>query len=135
MVEDMSYEDVRKIVDGLSALDKSRLISDLIAQVKTGYRTQLCIRNCNRYVEVMGDLLGRDIRTTSKEQSVVWGRNLVAWQLFQDAFTEAEIADAMGKNHSTINYMKNQVKSMFSNPHMYSDEMILWCDFQERIMI
>ena len=130
----MSYDEVWQNARELSARDRSRLISDLIASVKTGYRTELCIQKCNHYVEKMNDLIGRDIRINSKEQEVVWGRNLVAWQLFQDAFSETEIGRAMGKNHSTINYMKRQVIAMLKSPHMYINETELWYDFQDRLI-
>lgn len=85
------------------------------------------------YIETMSTLIGRDILTDTHERNVVFGRNMVAYQLIMDGCGVCRAGRLLGRDHSTIVYAKYQIQAMLNMPQMYVREMAIWNEFQEII--
>ena len=85
------------------------------------------------YSDLMSKIVGSDILCSSRLQPFVWARNMVAYKLHQDGYTNAMIGFAIGRDHSTITYCVGKVKDMLNNPGMYKNEIDVWEEFNKNI--
>ena len=85
------------------------------------------------YIEVMSLIVGCDILQKSRNQTLVWARNMVAYRLRLDGYSLIKIGRIMGLNHTTILNSERQVKRMLERPSMYGRECDLWQRFCEEI--
>lgn len=87
------------------------------------------------YVEVMSEIIGRNVLDRSRNRDLVWGRNMIAYQLLRSGLSLSEVGRLLGMDHSTMHYCKGQVAKMLSMPSMYVREIDIWNQFQERIIL
>ena len=88
-----------------------------------------------RYVAMMEDLVGLNIISPSRKDSVVWPRFLVMFQLFRDGYSHREIAKAIGRDRTTVIHAINRVRDMLHYPNFYPSEMRIWLKFQELLSL
>jgi len=85
------------------------------------------------YIETMSILVGKDILTDTHERNVVYGRNMVAYQLTQEGYGVCRIGRILGRHYTTVVYAKYQIIEMLRNPRLYKREMEIWEQFQKII--
>lgn len=83
------------------------------------------------YIEIMSRIQGVDITNPCREQSYVWGRNIVAYQLLKDGMPHKTIARHLGFGRSTVFHCAKSVENMLAYPKSYEKEMEIWRRFQE----
>lgn len=88
-----------------------------------------------RFVEVMSGIVGKNVLDRSRRWDMVWGRNIVAFQLLQNGLSLGKVGKLLGMDHSTVYHCKTQVKAMLRTPSMYQREIEIWNKFQETIML
>ena len=81
----------------------------------------------------MGEILGEPIMVKCQRSPLVWGRALVAYQLYSEGWSNYQIERALRRDHATVVYLRHKVSDMFLLPGMYRDIIRLWENFQERI--
>lgn len=84
-------------------------------------------------VEAMGQALGHELNLKRGPNDNAWGRNMVAYQLAIEGWSENEIGQMMGKQHSSVHYMKERVNEMLSMPRVFWEEMMVWDKFKSLI--
>lgn len=86
-----------------------------------------------KYVSVLSDILGRDIRERSRERMLVWARNMAFYQLAKDGYSLGSIGRFMGFDHATVIHGRRQAENMLNLPGMYKEEYGIWLKFQKTI--
>lgn len=92
--------------------------------------------NANRgqiLLDCMGEILGEPVPVKSRESRFVWARAMVAYQLTEEGITTNEAGRMMGKDHTTIMYLRNRMKDALAFPSMYQDIMPIWEQFKNKI--
>lgn len=87
------------------------------------------------YIEIMSEIIGADVLERTRRQIKVWARSLIAYQLRIDGETFMAIGEHLGITHATVIHGINQVEKMLTYPHMYSDLVELWAEFQKRLSL
>lgn len=87
------------------------------------------------YIDVMSKIVGSDILQKSRNQTIVWARNMVAYCLRLDGLSLEKVGKILNLNHSTILYCERQVKRMLDRPVMYYRECELWQKFQNELSL
>ena len=83
---------------------------------------------------MMAEVLGvDDIPVKSRRAEFVWARNILAYQLVKEGMTASEAGRFLGKDHSTIIYMRRRVEDALMYPKQYTDVIYIWKQFQKRI--
>ena len=84
--------------------------------------------------KMMADVLGvDDIPVKSRRAEFVWARSILAYQLVKEGMTASEAGRFLGKDHSTIIYMRRRVEDALMYPKQYTDVIYIWKQFQKRI--
>ena len=81
----------------------------------------------------MEEILGEPIKLKSGLSRFVWARTMVAYQLTQERFSTLEIGRMLGKDHTTIIYMRDKMQDALSLPQAYRDILPIWNEFKKRI--
>lgn len=81
----------------------------------------------------MEEILGEKIPVKSRESRYVWARAMVAYQLTQEGFTTMEVGRMIGKDHSTIIYLRDRMRDALSFRQAYWDIVKIWETFQKKI--
>ena len=87
------------------------------------------------YIEIMSGIIGSDVLERTRRQIKVWARSLIAYQMRIDGETFMAIGEHLGITHATVIHGINQVEKMLTYPHMYSDLVELWAEFQKRLSL
>lgn len=83
---------------------------------------------------MMADVLGvDDIPVKSRRAEFVWARSILAYQLVKEGMTASEAGRFLGKDHSTIIYMRRRVEDALMYPKQYTDVIYIWKQFQKKI--
>ena len=71
---------------------------------------------------MMAEVLGvDDIPVKSRRAEFVWARSILAYQLVKEGMTASEAGRFLGKDHSTIIYMRRRVEDALMYPKQYTD--------------
>lgn len=83
---------------------------------------------------MMAEVLGvDDIPVKSRRAEFVWARSILAYQLVKEGMTASEAGRFLGKDHSTIIYMRRRVEDALMYPKQYTDVIYIWKQFQNMI--
>ena len=83
---------------------------------------------------MIAEVLGvDDIPVKSRRAEFVWARSILAYQLVKEGMTASEAGRFLGKDHSTIIYMRRRVEDALMYPKQYTDVIYIWKQFQKRI--
>ena len=83
---------------------------------------------------MMAEVLGVDnIPVKSRRAEFVWARSILAYQLVKEGMTASEAGGFLGKDHSTIIYMRRRVEDALMYPKQYTDVIYIWKQFQKKI--
>ena len=83
---------------------------------------------------MMAEVLGvDDIPVKSRRAEFVWARSILAYQLVKEGMTASEAGRFLGKDHSTIIYMRRRVEDALMYPKQYTDVIYIWKQFQKKI--
>lgn len=131
----MSAETILQEIDALPWQERLRLFRVIYDRV--------LLRNCDqyagleetfaRYHKAMFDITGEDCTERTRRRTVVWARNIVAWQMTEDGFTTCQIGARLGIDHSTVSHCRNAVKEMLEYPRYYPEEMAVLRKFKNAI--
>ena len=86
-----------------------------------------------RYQKAMLDITGEDCTERTRRRPVVWARNIVAWQMYEDGFTTNQIGARFGIHHSTVSHCRDAVKEMLEYPRYYPQELAVFRQFKKTI--
>lgn len=109
-----------------------------VAEIEVGNvegRDSLCAEAASRYLTIMSEVCGgTDRRTLLKSKLLPFpaARNLVAYALYQEGFTQSAIARVMGRKPCTISIAMRDIEYALSRPVMYDDHQYLWNKFNEK---
>lgn len=81
----------------------------------------------------MERIVGFPIQDKSRESSHAWARAMVASQLIDEGFSTVEIGRMMGKDHSTVSYMRKKMRDALAYECAYKDIVGVWKQFQKMI--
>lgn len=87
------------------------------------------------YIDLMSKIVGSDILQKSRNQTIVWARNMVAYCLRLDGLSLEKVGKILNLNHTSILYCERQVKRMLDRPVMYYRECELWQKFQNELSL
>lgn len=87
----------------------------------------------DRYVGIMKEIAGVDVRERCRRHIVVVCREMVAYRLLQGGATLLGVGAALGMSHSVIVHYRTQMNTMFDLAYAYRDEMRIWEAFNEAI--
>lgn len=86
-----------------------------------------------RLVGYIEDIIGRPMKMKSREAVFVWARTILAYQLTEEGFSKASVGRFLGKDHSTVVYMRTRMREAMLMPRAYRDVIDIWKQFQKRI--
>lgn len=81
----------------------------------------------------MEDLLGMSLRTPSRLSRLVYARYVFCYEAAREGFTQTEIADYLGRDHSTVSYGIRRVQDALAMPQLYADTIELYNNFMQSI--
>lgn len=90
---------------------------------------------CERYAVILNRLFGVDVLENSRKRPVVWGRNMLAYQMCLDGFTQEHIASCIGRDRCTIVHCIKSVETMMNCPYQYWRENEIWNKFREKLTL
>ena len=99
----------------------------------TEERKSLPARRVGVLLMYMEDILGEPILVKTRQERFTWARAMVAYQLLKEGYSTTETGRVMGKDHSTIIYLRDRMEDVFEYPTLYKDVIELWLTFQKRI--
>lgn len=119
----------------LPYLDRVSLCEELRSSIEreteTGTQTKT-----NRGQELLGmmeEIMGEPIPLKSRKADYVWARTMVAYQLTREGITTTEAGRMLGKDHSTITFLKEKMEAALTYSYAYKDVVDIWKQFQKRI--
>lgn len=131
----MSAEDILTQIDALpwqERLHLFRVIYDRVLR-RDGKEFLGIDEAFAKYHKAMLDITGEDCTQRTRRSSVVWARNIVAWQMTEDGFTTTSIGHRLGLDHSSICYCRDAVKTMLEDPRFYQRELAVFRKFKNAI--
>ena len=90
---------------------------------------------CDKYSDIMYRLTGVDALENSRQREVVWARNMVAYQMVLDGFTQELIASCIGRDRCTIVHCVKSVEAMMNSPQQYWRENEIWNKFRDKLYL
>ena len=105
----------------------------LFRSLKQSLRRPVDSNRGNVLLGYMEEILGEPIKLKSGLSRFVWARTMVAYQLTQERFSTLEIGRMLGKDHTTIIYMRDKMQDALSLPQAYRDILPIWNEFKKRI--
>lgn len=90
-------------------------------------------QRCSNLMEEIGGILDRKIDYISRDNTDVWARAMVAYQMIEEGYTLAEIGRQMLKDHSTIYHLKTKIQDVIDYPNLFKDIYPVWIQFQNKI--
>lgn len=90
---------------------------------------------CGEYASILSRLMGVDVLEDSRKQAVVWGRNMIAYQMCLDGFTQELIASCIGRDRCTVVHCVKSIETMMSSPYQYWKENEIWNKFREKLSL
>ena len=128
-------EEIKRMCNGLSLQDKV-LLRDYLSHIINNSREGggMTPLRCSILMGKMASVLGvQRISYVSRVAVHVWARAMIAYQMFGEGYTNAEIGRQMMKDHSTITHLRLRMQDVFDLPEAYRDILDIWNKFQERI--
>lgn len=92
-----------------------------------------CAEATRRYVEIMNEIVGRDVLERSREHMMVFGRAMIAYRLREECYSTTNIGKCLGMKHCTIIYISRMIAYMLEKPRQFREEMDIWNKFIEKI--
>lgn len=87
-----------------------------------------------KYLELMNEIVGGDLRSKSRKSELVLGRALVALQLRRDGYTLNEIGNVINRDHATVVHCIDVAKDRLANTSDM-DAYDIWNKFQKEISL
>ena len=126
-------EDLIKLCNRLSLEDKVELRDYLNDAIVNGGVSKSPLR-CSILLGELAVIMGvGNIPFESRIPSHVWARCMVAYQMYKEGYTNAQIGHQMQKDHSTVTHMREKMFFALGYPHIYEDIIDIWKQFQKRI--
>ena len=122
---------LRRRALALDLADRVALVEALRTSIAAGYDTRE--QRLDQLAAAMQRCSGQDVRTNRKPAAVVNARYVFALIASQEGFSQCEIGRYLGRNHSTIHYMLDQMGKAFELPHQYADTIALYNQFVNEI--
>lgn len=87
-----------------------------------------------KYLELMNEIVGGDLRSKSRKSELVLGRALVALQLRRDGYSLNEIGYVINRDHATVVHCIDVAKDRLANTRDI-DAHDIWNKFQKEISL
>lgn len=84
-------------------------------------------------LDMLSEILGEPIPVKSRLTRFVWARAIVAYQLLKEGYSTLESGRMLGKDHSTIIHMRDNMSYVLKFPSMYMDVINIWKQFQNKL--
>lgn len=91
--------------------------------------------DADRYARILSELVGEEILTDCRKRPLVWARFFLYFQLFRDGYRHSEIAEAVGRNRSSIIHGIESVREMQRHPWSYDQELCVWDKFEKELSL
>ena len=88
---------------------------------------------CNKYAQILKSITGVDVLADTRKREVVWGRNMIAYKMYADGFTQEMISFCVGRNRCSIVHCIKSMEDMLDNPRLFWKEYEIWTKFVEQI--
>lgn len=130
----MLEQDVKRLLLSLTMEERCEAVQMLQESIIRSIRQGTRDEDYFQYLaDTMTGVIGEDV--FSKEQSFLFviGRSFLAYKLSQEGYTEYQIGRLIGKDHSTINYLKKKAKEIIDAPQYNRDAFQIWEQFNNSI--
>ena len=84
----------------------------------------------DEYVSAMNGLAGMEVLSHTRKRPAVYGRYMLAFQLYVDGFSEKSIGDMLGLDRTTVIYSLKKMSDVIGSPLLYPDITELWIQFR-----
>lgn len=88
-----------------------------------------------KYLGIAWAVTGEDPLSSSRRRAAVWARNMVAYQMSLDGYTQERIAPVIGRDRCTVMHCVESMATALASPRRYTDEVAYWDMFQERLSL
>lgn len=88
-----------------------------------------------KYIGVAWAVTGEDPLSVSRRRAAVWARNMVAYGMSLDGYTQEAIATVIGRDRCTVMHCVQRMSDALASPKLYPDEVEYWNMFQERLSL
>lgn len=122
---------IEQALRGLSAEDRRHAV-----EILTGSVGAAPVSAADRFTALTGiieTVTGEPLTLGNRDARMVWRRAIIAYQMANEGFTEAQIGDAMKRDHSTVNYLKHRMADALTVPAAYKDVMHTYRAFLEAV--
>lgn len=87
----------------------------------------------DRYVSIIRDIAGVDPLEMTRHRPQVWCRNIIAYQMTLDGFTQEQIAGVIMRRRVTVVHCIRNMDAMLEAPDMYPWEYGVWDKFRKKL--
>lgn len=84
-------------------------------------------------LSAMGKAIGEPVNLNTRRPLHAWAKAMVAYQLLEEGYTTKDAALQIGKDHSTLSYMRNKMRFALDHPYAYEDVIYIWKRFKKQI--
>jgi len=123
---------LRRRVLKLSAEDRLALRHEIDKSL--GEFTGDRLARLRQLVEVMNQLADLDILTRNRCSKYIRARVVLTFVARLEGFSQLEVGDAIGLNHSTVCYLEKQMRKALAMPDQYGDYLELYNQFTTAIL-
>ena len=88
-----------------------------------------------KYIGIAWAVTGEDPLSKSRRPAAVWARNIVAYRMSLDGYTQEAIAPVVGRDRCTVMHCIQRMSDALASPKQYPDEVAYWNMFQERLSL
>lgn len=117
------------------SLDEQRELRDRLTASIRNARLPRMDGRYGHLLNVMEMVTGQTVNPLSREPKDVWGRTMCAYQMLLEGYTTTEVGLQMGRDHSTVSWLKRKMEDALSVPAAYQDILPIWNDFKKMIQL
>lgn len=79
------------------------------------------------------DMVGKGILSSSRLRELVVGRMMIVYQMRTEGYTLKAIGRYMIRHHASVYQLQKRMEDVLKYPKIFSDEIMMWNEFQEKI--
>lgn len=79
------------------------------------------------------DMVGKGILSSSRRRELVVGRMMIVYQMRTEGYTLKAIGRYLIRHHASVYQLQLRMEDVLKYPKIFSDEIRMWKEFQEKI--
>ena len=111
--------------------EKVRLINDLKISMEEDPQTGQ--GRFSVLYKAATDIVGKGILSSSRLRGKVVGRMMIVYQMRTEGYSLKSIGRYLIRHHASVYQLQKRMEDVLKYPKIFSDEIRMWNEFQEKI--